>query len=157
MNAEYILQIISRNRGKLLIAGVLIVVTLVLGVIGVGFAVYKASALATEKAKELQPVAGEVLKQLPERTVGVVEGVVLSFATVWLQQAGGLQDVANVKLGLACFDAIGGPSPKQIVTYAQSSLGGGEVSDGLRKLANELDGSAAEHGPNACVTWLLNG
>lgn len=124
---------------------------------GTGYAVYKIASLGTEKLKTLQPGITETVSNLPQQTTGFLEESVLLLASGWLQQQAASPEFTQVKLGLSCFDALGGPSPTRIVEHVQKSVTDSALSNQLQMINDNIsNGAASTTGPAACANWILN-
>jgi hypothetical protein len=103
--------------------------------------------------------AGEIsesAKEAVQTSQGFIEGFVVSLATIWLKNELAGVEIAQFKNGLACFDAMGGPSPGTIINHARQQIGDKLLIERLDNFAkNNL--SAPVQGPSACAQWLLNG
>ncbi|MCX6110620.1 MAG: hypothetical protein NTZ90_13570 [Proteobacteria bacterium] len=154
MDSNNVQEIIRRYRKPVIVAVGAMGAVLMLGVVGTGYAVYKTASFAADKLKSLEPGVSE----LPAQASGFVEGVVLNVASGWLQQGAASGKVAKVKNGLSCFDALGGPSPTEIVGYVQRTITDATLTTQLQDLNKSLSGSTTTaNGPAACTSWLLNG
>jgi hypothetical protein len=98
---------------------------------------------------------------------GVVEGVVLKVAHVWIMQNLIDTDVRQIAKALACFDEIGGPAPLQILGYAKSKITDERVvmkidallngwSKNQEDRGNHDAGGTTGDGPAACAAWLIS-
>jgi hypothetical protein len=77
---------------------------------------------------------------------------------MWLQQSLAEQETAQLKEGLSCFDALGGPTPIEVVDYVKTKVSDARVTRELDVLAQTLRGSDnSNNGPAACASWMLNG
>ncbi len=152
-----IMQIVRRYRRPIIIAMMTLSTIILLGIVGASYAVYKVASFSTDKLKTLQPEITETVSDLPAKASGFLEESVLILASAWLQQQAVSVEVTQVKLGLSCFDALGGPSPTQIVSHVQRTVTDTALIKQLQDLAQSL-GSAgpASKGPAACTNWILN-
>lgn len=158
MDSKNIEETIRRYRKPIVVAIGTMSAVLMLGVVGAGYAVYKTATFATEKVRNLQPAVAESASQLPAQASSSLEGFVLSVASGWLQQGAASGEVAKVKSGLSCFDALGGPSPTEIVGYVQRTVTDTALASRLQDLSKSLSvGETTAKGPAACASWLLNG
>lgn len=148
-------SLIARYRRAILIFGLSFLAVTGLLVVGAGFLVYKTAALATDQVKVWSSEQALPQPRLPEP--GFVEEVVLSVASGWLQQGLADAEVRPIKDGLACFDALGGPSPVDIVAYVETRTQDPELLTHLRGLKQNLASSInSASGPAACASWILN-
>jgi hypothetical protein len=82
---------------------------------------------------------------------------VISVGSLWLQQNLAEQDTAQLKNGLSCFDAIGGPSPVEMVNLVKTKVNDERITKELDSLAQNLqDSGSTNPGPAACANWMLN-
>jgi hypothetical protein len=150
-------KFVSRYRKQLIIGATVLTTTLVIAVVGAGYAVYKIASFGGEKLKTLQPGVTETVSNLPVKASGFLEESVLLIASGWLQQQAASLEFAQVKLGLSCFDAIGGPSPTRIVEHVQKTVTDSALTRQLQELNEKIsNGAASTTGPAACANWLLN-
>jgi hypothetical protein len=123
--------------------------------VGGGILAYKSVAYTTEKVKTWNAEGVLPVPVVPER--GFVEGVVLGVAGSWLEQGLASAEVRTLKDGLACFDALGGPSALEIVDYVKSRASDHNLITQLSGLSEKLETSAAPaNGPAACAAWITN-
>ena len=94
--------------------------------------------------------------ELPATAPGFVEGFIVGVASHWLNQGLASAEFASMKDGLACFDAIGGPSPSEMVNYAKSRTTDQAVLAKLKNLSSTLTPTTSS-GPASCAQWILNG
>lgn len=136
--------------------------------LGLGFAAYQTYSYAKEEFKNRQSLPAETLaqlpkelstdelEQLPKEARGFVETFVLSLSSGWLEQNLSSREGTQFKVGLACFDALGGPSPETVISYARSRLEDPSLLAKLDGLSDSLRKDGSE-GPAACAQWILNG
>lgn len=157
----------ARYKKKIILAALALMAlfTLVLG--GIGYAVYQTAVVAKDKMQSWNlsnesktdpqnqtPLDDKVV--LPNR--GWVEGFVISVGSLWLQQNLAEQNTAQLKNGLSCFDAIGGPSPLEMVNLVKTKVDDARITKELDNLTQSLqDSDPANRGPAACANWMLNG
>jgi hypothetical protein len=139
--------------------------TLVLG--GIGYAVYQTAVFAKDTIqtwdgpRDLNPDR-ENQTPLDDKVVlpnrGWVEGFVISVGSLWLQQNLAEENTVQLKNGLACFDALGGPSPQEMVSLVKNRIEDERFDRELETLTQSLqDSDPANRGPAACANWMLNG
>ncbi len=158
LNTVYVRRVLSRYRKPVVVAGLATAAMLALAIVGAGYATYSTASFATDKLKTWQPGVAQTAAMLPAQASGFVEGVVLDVASGWLQQAAGLSDMTQVKSGLSCFDALGGPSPTEIVGHVQRTVTDPKLAAQLKDLTTSFGISGATvSGPAACASWILNG
>lgn len=158
MDTNGIQEIIRRYRKPVIVAVGAMGAVLMLGVVGASYAVYKTATFATEKVRTLQPGVAESASQLPAQASSFVEGVVLNVASGWLQQGAAGGELAQLRSGLSCFDALGGPSPAEVVGYVQRTITDTALTAQLQDLSKSLSSDeTTANGPAACASWLLNG
>ncbi|HYX37670.1 MAG TPA: hypothetical protein VE954_31600 [Oligoflexus sp.] len=149
----------ARYKKTIIVVGVTLMalVTVVIG--GVSYAVYQSAVYAKETFQSWDgtlEVPGGDKVVLPNR--GWVEGFVVSVGSLWLQQNIAEQNTAQLKNGLSCFDAIGGPSPLEMVTFVKSKVNDERLTRELNTLTQSLqDSDPLNRGPAACANWMLNG
>lgn len=150
-------KFVRRYRKQLIIGATVLTTTLFIAVVGAGYAIYKIASFGGEKLKTLQPGITETVSDLPVQASGVIEESVLFLASGWLQQQAASPEFTQVKLGLSCFDALGGPSPTRIVEHVQKSVTDTTLTRQLQELNEKIsNGAASTTGPAACANWLLN-
>lgn len=163
MRMKKLSVMIGRNKKIVLLGVFSVLLVLSLIIFGIGVVTYKSVQFAAEKIKPLAASGEQYLTEsLPMNeslpNAGFVEGVVLSLANGWLQQGVASSEFAMMRHGLSCFDALGGPSPSEILDYAKSQTTDLKVHTQLRSLEeNLLQSSAQATGPSACASWLLRG
>jgi hypothetical protein len=143
---------------KLLLFSVLgLLGLLAVTVTGASYALYQTAGFAkdTISSWEFPPVSLENL-EIPDH--GWIESFVISVSSLWLQQSLAEQDTVHLKNGLSCFDAIGGPSPLELVNHVKTKVNDARIAEELETLTASLqDSDSARNGPAACAIWLLNG
>jgi len=150
-------KIVRRYRKPLIIGALVLTTTLFVAVIGTGYAVYKIASVGSEKLKTLQPGITETVSGIPVQTTGFIEESVLLIASGWLQQQAASPEFTQVKLGLSCFDALGGPSPTRIIEHVQKSVTDSAITKQLQVINEQISsGAASSTGPAACANWILN-
>jgi hypothetical protein len=150
-------NIFSRYRKHIIIGATVLTTTLIVAVVGAGYAVYKIASFGGEKIKTLQPGISETVSDIPVQASGFIEETVLIVASGWLQQQAASPEFTQVKLGLSCFDALGGPSPTRIVEHVQKSVTDSALNRQLQDLNEKIgSGAASTTGPAACANWILN-
>ncbi|WP_141731648.1 hypothetical protein [Oligoflexus tunisiensis] len=129
----------------------------VVTVTGIGYAVYQTAGFAKETLSTWEvPTDLDDKVVLPNR--GWIEDFVISVSSLWLQQSLAEQDTVQLKNGLSCFDAIGGPSPLELVNYVKTRVEDARITEELETLTASLQESdSTERGPAACAVWMLNG
>jgi hypothetical protein len=150
----------ARYKKKIIVIGVSLMALFVLVLGGVGYAVYQSAVFAKEQLQTWNdpknPSPGDVNVVLPNR--GWMEGFVVSVGSLWLEQNLAEQNTAQLKSGLSCFDAIGGPSPLEMVNLVKTKVSDERVTKELDSLAQKLqDPGSTNPGPAACASWMLNG
>ncbi|HET9240012.1 MAG TPA: hypothetical protein VFO10_22310 [Oligoflexus sp.] len=150
----------ARYKKKIIVIGVTLMALFALVIGGVGYAVYQSAVFAKETLQTWNdpqnPSPGDANVVLPNR--GWMEGFVISVGSLWLQQNLAEQDTAQLKNGLSCFDAIGGPSPVEMVNLVKTRVSDARITKELDSLAQNLqDSGPGNPGPAACATWMLNG
>lgn len=150
----------TRYKKWILIGAAGFMALFVITIGGIGFAVYQSASYVKENLSSLQiPDDMKVnadLGTLPGK--GWTEDFVISIASMWLQQSLAEQDAAQLKAGLSCFDALGGPTPIEVVGYVKTQVTDVRVTKELDALAGTLQGSDSAHnGAAACASWMLNG
>lgn len=168
-------------KHKKWIIGAVVAAVLALGVfvVGAGYLVYKTASVTIDKAKSWntaqvttqanQAVSGSVaavsgvvagatagVAGLPAAAPGFVEEFIAGLGTHWLNQGLASAEFGSMKVGLACFDAIGGPSPAEMVNYAKSQTTDKAVLAKLNGLSATLTPSTSS-GPASCAQWILSG
>jgi len=88
---------------------------------------------------------GEFLTSLGQ---GWIEG--------WFKEALGHAPISHVKLGLACFDAIGGPPAEVIIENMRSQMPSDRFKDKLDQIQKVFARENAPQGASACAQWILN-
>jgi hypothetical protein len=149
----------ARYKKKIIVIGVTLMALFVLVIGGVGYAVYQSAVFAKESLQTWNdpqnPLPADANVVLPNR--GWMEGFVISVGSLWLQQNLAEQDTAQLKNGLSCFDAIGGPSPVEMVNLVKTKVNDERITKELDSLAKNLqDSGSTNPGPAACATWMLN-
>jgi hypothetical protein len=152
-------EILKKYKKTIIVAVLALVSVLVLSVVGIGFAAYKFGLFATDKVKGWQEQATTHVEQASLPTMGFAEGVVLNVASQWLKGSLAGAEVAQMREGLACFDALGGPSPEAIVGFVKANAPDPQMAAALDKLGESLKATsgAQSNGTVACANWLLNG
>lgn len=164
-------RIAGRYKKHLIIGGVALVLTFVAGMTLIAFIVYKSFDYTADKVATWSGEAGEKVEQLnlptdvavpnipdiPAPPAGFVEGFMLTVASHWLEQGLASQEAGQIKQGLACIDAVGGPSPQKVVDYLQSRASEEHVVRKLAVLSQALNKEIGVPGPAACANWVLNG
>jgi len=150
----------DRYKKWIVIGGVGLMALFVITVGGIGFAVYQSAAYVKESFPSWQ--VPDEIKINDDKVVlpnkGWAEGFVISVASMWLQQSLAEQETAQLKEGLSCFDALGGPTPIEVVDYVKTKVSDARVTKELDALAKNLQGSDnSNNGPAACASWMLNG
>jgi hypothetical protein len=157
----------ARYKKTIVLVGISLMAlfTLVLG--GIGYAVYQTAVFAKDSFQNwdrtqdisIDPENQRLLDEkvvLPNR--GWVEGFMISVGSLWLQQNLAEENTAQLKNGLACFDALGGPSPQEMVSLVKSKVADERLDRELETLTQSLqDSDSANRGPAACANWMLNG
>jgi hypothetical protein len=157
----------ARYKKKIIVIGVTLMALFTLIIGGIGYALYQSAVFAKESfqawdmPKEI-PIDPENQTLLDDKVVlpnrGWVEGFVISVGSLWLQQNLAEQDTAQLKNGLACFDAIGGPSPLEMVSFVKTKVADERITGQLDTLTQSLQESdPSNRGPAACANWMLNG
>ncbi len=145
-----------------LVAGALL---LTLGIAMIGYVAYKTVAISTEKVSNIlstEKVTNVLTNNLPlvadvpllqkseefmlQLTSGVIRGSLMN------------SNETSVLSALACFDAIGGPSPIAAIEYLKTNANDAAIARQLDSVSNVLNESKAtlQQGPSACTNWLLN-
>jgi hypothetical protein len=150
------LKAMSRRYKKwIIIATASVLIALTLGIGTFGFVAYQAVSFTTEKIKS-SPL-GEVSSDVTLPNPGFIEEVMLGVATGWLKQSLASANVASFKNGLACFDAVGGPSPLTVVDYLKARVSDEGVTIGLESVADSLKSTGMPVSePTACSNWILS-
>lgn len=149
----------SRYKKKIIVIGVSLMALFALVLGGVGYAVYQTAVFAKESLQTWNvpetPKLGDSSVVLPNR--GWMEGFVISVGSLWLQQNLAEEDTAQLKNGLSCFDAIGGPSPLEMVNLVKNKVKDERIAKELDTLTQNLQSSdSGNPGPAACANWMLN-
>ncbi len=150
-----VINFAGRYKKALVIGGISFLAFMGVLVVGAGVLVYKTAGLATQEIKTWKAENGLPAISLPKP--GFVEGVVLGVASGWLERSLAGPEVQSVKDGLSCFDALGGPSPSDVVTYVEGHTSSQQFRERLTGLKERLATSpATTTGPAACANWILN-
>ena len=163
MDGRHLLNLISRYKKQLIIGAVALSLTFVAGVSLLTFIVYKSFAYSSDKVAAWSEKAGEKIEnlELPADVVSpptsFVETFLLTAASQWLEQGLASEETAQIKNALACFDAVGGPSPQAVVGYLQTQVSEERIVGKLADLSQVLTKEFADAGPSACANWVLNG
>lgn len=157
----------ARYKKKIIVAGVGLTAVFMLVMGGIGYALYQSAVFAKESLQSWnlpQEINIDPQNQIPQddKVVlpnrGWLEGFVISVGSLWLQQNLAEQDTVQLKNGLACFDAIGGPSPLDMVNLVKTKVDDARITRELDTLTLSLQESdPANRGPAACANWMLNG
>lgn len=149
----------ARYKKKIIVIGVSLMAVFALVIGGVGYAVYQSAVFAKEQLQTWNdpqnpsPLDANVV--LPNR--GWMEGFVISVGSLWLQQNLAEANTAQLKNGLSCFDAIGGPSPLEMVSLVKTKVNDERITKELDTLTQNLqDSGTGNPGPAACANWMLN-
>lgn len=154
--ANTLKAIVARYKKVILIGGISVLTIGSLLLVGAGVVIYKSAAFATAEVKAWN-IDRKVVEAAPTAEPGFLEGVVLEVASGWLEQGLAGAELRPIKDGLSCFDALGGPSPAEIIIYVQSRTSDQVVHGQLSGLAERLKASSAPtSGPAACASWILN-
>ncbi|MBC7533751.1 MAG: hypothetical protein H7318_19460 [Oligoflexus sp.] len=151
--------LIYRYRKQIMIAGIALATIVILGVVGLGFAVYKTASFTADKVQTWEQGLSKTGDQLtiPKDNQGLIEGFVLNVASEWLQQGLASKEAERVKNGLFCFDAIGGPSPIEIVSHVKKMVTDPHLSTKLEELNSSLSKEpSTATGPTSCANWFLS-
>ncbi len=156
----------ARYKKKIILAAALLLALFTLVIGGIGYAVYQTAVVAKEtfqswdlpneiKIDPQNQTPGDAKVVLPNR--GWMEGFVISVGSLWLQQNIAEEDTTQLKNGLSCFDAIGGPSPLEMVNLVKNKVGDARIAKELDTLTQSLqDPDPTNRGPAACANWMLN-
>ena len=154
-DSNSLLSVVSRYKKAILIGGISFLAITGLLVFGAGFVIYKTAAFATEKAITWSAPETLVNTELPKP--GFVEGVVLGAASEWLERSITTSEARPIQDGLSCFDALGGPSPVEILTYVKSRTSDPRILGQLGSLEESLNKSVAPpSGAAACASWIFS-
>ncbi len=159
-NSVDLRNLLRRYKKQIIAIAVALTVLATLGVVGAGYVVYKTATFASEKVSskinEWTPKAGEGLNLPTVPPSGFVEQLVTDVASTWLQQGLASQEALRLERGLACFDALGGPSPTEVVAYVKGTVKDPQFAAKLDNLAERLKKPSTTNGSGACSQWILN-
>jgi hypothetical protein len=157
LDKRELLRTLGRYKKHLIFAALAFGILVTTAVVGIGYTVFKVASIASEKVQALEPGTKETAKETLQETAGALEGFVMTIAGLWLEQGLASQDVAQLKQGLSCFDAVGGPSPQTIIEHVKNSIPNNQMEDKLVQLSEKAGiGSIQSTGSTACAQWLLN-
>ena len=156
MNRD-IARIVRRYKMPLLLGSLALLITFFAAVGTAGYLAYQFGAFATEKVTVLQKGSLDTVAKINAGQEGFVKDFLISLARGWFQQELTSEDLARYKAGLACFDALGGPSPKIAIGYLKSQVEDRQVQVHLDALEKSLDLPKSQQGGAAsCAAWILS-
>ncbi len=155
--SRYKIRYVARKHPKLLVVLIgSVFAVLTAGFVGAGLAIHHAVPPILSASASLVPEAVRSMDQASQKASGYVEAFVLSAASDWLVQQAARAEVAHVAQGLSCFDALGGPSPKEVIDHAQSKLSNPSLEIDLRSIRQNLSvATPPRNGAAACAGWLI--
>lgn len=86
-----------------------------------------------------------------------IHNIVLTVAGEALAQSLKTEDVKVFMDGLACVDAIGGPSPETVINHLKFGISDSSLVSQLEIIEKNLSGQIKNSGPASCVDWILRG
>lgn len=106
---------------KILLGTILSVTVVALGaVIGGGVLAYKATAFAWDEIQEVEKNTGSQASQWVGERLEFFQDLGFRVAGGWLEQNLPSSELGQIKAGLHCFDAIGGPSPQEVLDHVKA-------------------------------------
>lgn len=105
----------------------------------------KENPLAQQNSSDRRGFVGEFVTTLSQ---GWVES--------WLQETLGGAPIAQVQSGLACFDALGGPSADAIIERVRAQIPSDPWKGKLDQLEQAFARGNGPRGASACAHWILN-
>jgi hypothetical protein len=122
------------------------------------FGSYRSIVFVNSKVTTLQESTAEALSREGVAQAGLVEDFLMNTASRWVQQNLAMSETQRFRAGLACFGALGGPDPKQIVDHVKTRVDDARLLARLDDLGAGLEGSKPQaNGVDACTSWILSG
>lgn len=161
-------SMLKRARKPLIIAGVSFLLLGGLLLTGTGYLVYKTAgfavaALNTQQSGQSSDVASADESAAhgvtsPKAGSSFVREFGSGVASAWLQRGLTEGNISQIRSGLACFDAVGGPSPAAVIALAKQHTADDNIRSQLASLKTQIaDQKTLPSGPAACATWMLSG
>lgn len=152
-------RLFYRYKKIIIIGGAAMAALFTAATIGIGYLAYQAVNVSTDQigvAKQTvtKLLESETLETMAPPEMGVIGGVVASVVGNWLVQS---SELGQVQAGLSCLDALGAPSPKDIVRLVKNNLSGSEWITKIETIEAQINGSNGPQGAAACTHWLING
>ncbi len=149
------LDFLKRNKRTLVMASLSLFALFSVGAVGVGYMAVKAIGYTAERVQNSE--VAKVITQVDVPNVGFFEEMVRSVASGWLEQKLNSAELVSFKSGLACFDAVGGPSPQHLVNYMKARISDPHILKKLDEVNSAfVDDKNAPNGPAACANWMFN-
>jgi hypothetical protein len=141
-------SLVKRYKTALII-GVSALILLVIGstaLIGYAIVSFAAPAVQSQSAT------------IVEEKSGFVKQVILGVAVGWIEENIAAAESASVVDGIACFSAIGGPAPQELLRQARQRIIDPMNIEKLDVLSSRIDAAVSQTtGPAACTSWILSG
>jgi hypothetical protein len=153
--------LLYRYKKAIIIGGAAMALFLTAATIGIGYFAYKAVTVSAEQVaavskKGTQLLENKNLENIAPPEIGVIGGVMADVAKGWLMQSIQNSEVAQIKVGLSCLDALGAPHPKDMLQLIKNNISGTEWLAKIETLESQLIGSKGPQGAQACTEWLIN-
>jgi hypothetical protein len=136
-------------------------ITLVIASVGVailGFAGHQLINLGKNNVTHMVKDMREPASSIDFAENGYLGGVVTSIASGWIHQNLAYGDIEKIRNGLACFDALGGPSPNLVINYVKTKIKDEQLLARLNQVADTLSLNAPNTGGSAsCTNWIFSG
>jgi len=151
-------KVLMPYKKPFILVSLAILITAVVGLGAVGLIVYQSGIFVKSKVSSLHADAVETGISDATASRGVVEGLLMNVASSWVQQNLAAAETARFRAGLSCFDALGGPSPENIIAHVKTQVGDARMLTMLDELGASLHKSGSKvQGTASCANWILSG
>jgi hypothetical protein len=115
--------------------------------------VKKASSVVTAQSVQ----SGDATADVDGKSLGFLENLAIDITRQSMIESLRGEDVVALSDGLACLDAVGGPSPGAVMEHLRQEIKDVDVVARLNEVEQVLKQRIDQRTDGACMRWLING
>lgn len=152
-------KLFVKYRSAFLVGAFSILLLIFMAASGIGYVAYKMYSSISNNTVNMSTSQSVTLPEWSKQVSssdGLFAQLIYEATHTWIQQQAASGDLHAVQSGLSCVQALGGPSPQDVVSRVDSMIADEAVRGKLQSLVGQLDANSARRGGLAsCSEWLL--